>query len=110
MRPTTVRCATSTIETSLEGPLAVYNVRPSADIPMPHGLGPTSISATGRIRLRIDRHHLLAASGRHVDEAAVRRGHDPHRPRVLEGERDRLQGACFFASTTATACPFSHVT
>src|SRR6266849_8773604 len=31
---------TSTTETSFDGPLAVYNFRPSGEIPMPHGRVP----------------------------------------------------------------------
>src|SRR5678815_1363937 len=41
----TVRDATSTMETSLDGPFAVNTVLPSGDTAMPHGRSPTSIDA-----------------------------------------------------------------
>ena len=43
MRTVTDRESTSTTATSFDGPFAVYSVRPSGDIAMPHGRSPTSI-------------------------------------------------------------------
>ena len=96
MRRSTAPVATSTIETSPAGPLAVNSLVPSALTPMPHGRWPTSSMRPHEAPLLdVDHRDRLGPAVRHEQQLRVRRQHRAHRPRrhrclVGPGQPDRV--------------------
>ena len=108
-RAFTVRLATSMIETSFDGPLAVNTVLPSGDTATPHGRSPTSTCRDLLIGLRVDDHAracprpVVAKRRVPSGDTAVPIG----RTSLSPGSLIVCSRRCFFASITEIDDPFS---
>ena len=81
MRRSTAPLATSTIDTSPAGPLAVNSFVPSALMPMPHGRWPTSATCGAASASPRRSPTPTGPAVRHEQQFRVRRQHRAHRPR-----------------------------
>src|SRR5688572_11561556 len=106
----TDRLSTSTIDTSLDGPLAVNTVLPSGETSIPHGRSPTSVDATRLLVLPSITTTFLAPpvltnTREPSGEATAPIGRTSSPVSLIV-----VMTVCFIASSTHTSPPFSAVT